>query len=159
MQDDQFFSFNELKLVRLFVTVFGGSCGICISPNNSFVKEESCSFGTPDVFFDWQFSGSQYNSYHVFGIQDTNNSSQYRFIDMEQDKYLRLSSISLPLNKDLLLNSTDSRLFLMEQITQRDVWSLRHVASKKYISVNSNNDQIILVNSEESALEVKIVNQ
>ena len=158
MQDDQFFSFDELKPVRLFVTVVGDSCGICISPNNSFVKE-SCSSGTSDVFLDWQSSGSRYNSYHLLGIQDTNNSSQYRFIDIEQDKYLRLSSISLSLNKDHLLNSTDSRLFLKEYITQRGAWSLRHVASKKYISVNSNNDQIILVNSEESALEVNIENQ
>ena len=148
----------NFKRVRLFVNIFGESCEMYFSRNNDFIKE-SCSSGTSDVFFDWQFSQSPYNSYHVFGIQDSRNRRQYRFIDVKQNKYLRLSSRSLPLTKDELSNSTDSRLFSLEKIIQSNTWSLRHVASQKYISVNSSNNQIILVNNKESALEVDIVEQ
>ena len=144
----------NFKPVRLFVNIFGESCEMYFSRNNDFFKK-SCSSGTSDVFLDGQFSQSPYNSYHVFGIQDSRNRRQYRFIDVKQNKYLRLSSRSLP----LISNSTDSRLFSLEKIIQSNTWSLRHVASQKYISVNSSNNKIILVNNKESALEVDIVEQ
>ena len=129
MQNDQFLSFDKFKPVCLFVTIFDmeSKCKseIYISPNNSFLKE-SWSSNTSHAFLDWQPSESLYNSYHLFGIQDPRNSNQYRFIDIEQNKYLRLSSISLPQTEDELFNSTDSRLFLMEKIIHSDMWSLRH---------------------------------
>ena len=155
MQDDQFLSFDEPKSVCLSVPKFGGdSCGINITRNINFVKR-ACSPHTSHVFLDWQPSESRYKSYHVFGIQDPSNN-QYRFIDTDENGYLKLSSISLPPTKVKSLSSTDSRLFLMEYIIQDDIWSLRHVASKKYISVDFNNNRIIVRNLKETAVEVNI---
>ena len=133
----------------------GGSCAINSNRNNNFVQR-SCSPNTSHVFLDWQSSESRYKSYHVFGIQDSSNSNQYRFIDIDENEYLRLSSISSPLTKDMLLSSTDSRLFSMDCIIQDDKWSLRHVASKKYISVDFNNNRIIVRNLKKTAVEVNI---
>ena len=156
MQDDQSLSFDEFKRVCLFVPKFGGgSCAINITGNNNFVQS-SCSPNTSHVFLDWQSPESQNKIYHVFGIQDPSNTNQYRFIDIDENEYLKLSSISSPLTENMSLSSTNSRLFLMEHIIQGDKWSLRHVASKKYISVDSNNNRIILRNSRETAVEVNI---
>ena len=156
MQDDQSLSFDELKHVCLSVPKFGGgSCGINITRNNSFVQR-SCSPHTSHVFLDWQFSGSRNKSYHLFGIQDPSNTNQYRLIDIDENEYLRLSSISSPPTKDMSLRSTDRPLFLMEYIIQDDKWSLQHVASKKYISVDFNNNRIIVRNLKETAVEVNI---
>ena len=156
MQDDQFLSFDEFKPVCLSVPKFGrDSCGINIIRNNSFVKR-ACSPHTSRVFLDWQFLGSRNKIYHLFGIQDPSNTNQYRFIDIDENEYLRLSSISSPLTKNMSLSSADSRLFSMEYIIQDDKWSLQHVASKKYISVDFNNNRIIVRNSKETAVEVVI---
>ena len=125
---------------------------MCPSSNNDFIKN-SCSFDNADVFFNWRCSRSKYNYYHVFGTKDLSGSG-YQFLDVDLCGNLTLSSNSQ--TKVENLDFTDSiRQFFCKKIMCANIWSLKHSASKTYISINSASNHFIS-NTFETAAEIRI---
>ena len=141
------------SLVNLYLTKLNRRCGLFQPSNYDFIKG-SCSSNHAQTFFNWKSSLSKYNSHHVFGIADLSGHG-YRFIEVDSNGDLKLSSS--PVSATHLCNYTNnSSLFLYVKSFHSNQWTLKHVATGQYVSINSKTNRVIL-NNFEAAAEFNIV--
>ena len=142
-----------LTSVNLYLTKLKGKCGLFQPSNYDFI-EGSCLSNHAQMFLDWRSSQSKYKSHHVFGIANLSGHG-YRFIEVDSNGDLKLSSS--PVSATHLCNYTNnSSLFLYVKSLHSNQWTLKHVATGKYVSINSKTNRVIL-NNFEAAAEFDIV--
>ena len=124
------------SLVNLYLTKLNRKCGLFPSSNYDFI-EESCSSNRAQMFLDWKNSQSKYKSHHVFGITDLSGHG-YRFIEVDSNGDLKLSSS--PVSATHLCNYLNYSLFSYVESLHSNQWTLKHVATGQYVSINSKID-------------------